>query len=316
MVEYSNNGNTFIAYLDFVGTKNSATINDKLYNASIKCILDELKKLSRKYPDVYSTMLSDSVFLTSPKKQIFSLLRELRVNLFTYSIYFPCAIQRGTFGLSSCDEDKSTPTNLKYFTFGNSDTIKVFAQQSILKGLAIDVSSLTEFLKEKDYVTSYYFFNDTLHEFKDLSYTNPKDADQQMIINNFKIHLDSIFRESNIQLLTNSNATKYYLTPFISLLQCVLRDNPNITEDIFSVAFKLFEKQFIKDNYIILCMYAYLIDLRLNTNDDNESNNAFINKNKSNLYFMALVKNLSQIPYQLLSLQNKKAISEIIYSLS
>lgn len=306
----------YIAYLDFVGTKNSALINEDLYNKSIKTILRELKKLSKKYPNVKLTMLSDSIFLTSPEKQIFSYLRELRVNLFTYSIYFPCAIQKGTLGLSSRAEDTSTPANLEYFTFGHSDTVRVFAQQAKLKGLAIDVTSLTEFLTEDEYVTSYYFSDDNLYEFKDLSYTNPNGTNDKMILDNFECYLNSIFRESNIQSMTNSNATKYYLTPFISLLQCALRNNPHISEDIFSIAFKLFNKPILKENHNILCMYAYLVNLRLKANDSDESDTQFIRENKDNFYFKTLIRNLSQIPSQLLSLKYKKKISEIIYGIS
>ena len=316
MAKNNTKNDSYIAYLDFVGTKNSVSINEELYNISIKRILFELKKLSKKYTDVQSTMLSDSVFLSSHNQEIFSLLRELRVNLFTYSIYFTCAVQKGTLDLSSHADDGTTPTNLNYFTLGNPDTVKVFAKQSVLKGIGIDISPLAGSLPKKDYVTSYYFFNDNLVEFKDLSYTNPANASIDMILNNFRIHIDSIFRESNIQSMTNSNATKYYLTPFISLLTCALEGNHNITKDIFKITFELFDKPHFKENHYILCMYAYLINLRLKYNDDNELNNDFIKANKNNAFFKELIRNLNQIPYHLLSLQNKKTISEIIYSIS
>ncbi len=93
--------NSFICFLDILGTKALARTNKDLYAKVIRKFNQIIKKrVDRLYPQISYFVFSDSVYIESADiVELCCFVRKLREDMLQYGICFNAAIRQGSLGI-------------------------------------------------------------------------------------------------------------------------------------------------------------------------------------------------------------------------
>lgn len=338
------NTNTYIAYLDVLGTKNSSENEDfDEYIKLIICFQNSLVRSSYLLDDkgkIY--FFSDCAYIESQSiNSLISMLGSIRQNLFDDDIFIRGALIKGKLGalngddLDDCEKrykgDKELSekmrVSLKYFRslqnntkikgtlFFCKDVAKVYAYESQLKGAAFYVDSNIK-KETQEVVKSGYISNiskNTYCNFYDIKY------DALSVSSSF---IEKVFRHYALSNTSDIKYGRYYLTILISCVNSLNFSNIKYDEDkhkfidapdlFYSILnLKKTHKIIYNNAKGLEYLYFSLIDKFYTDVNDVILRRYFLNEIFLNYKFLSKYQNkISQLSKELISSRTKKAILE------
>jgi hypothetical protein len=189
----------YIAFLDLLGIKSIASLNNELYFNNIKKFQQATEICSNAFikSKYQIRVFSDCAYIECENiTDLFKYLQNLRHTLFLDEIFFNAAVTTGTLRCSTTKKNEE----LICINFESKDTVKVYSMQTTFFGIGIYVDpNLAEILDEttKTFcIASSYCSN----------YNN------ENIYNNFNNYFDIKYKEITINLI------KYILMNYIKTI--------------------------------------------------------------------------------------------------
>lgn len=342
--------NSYIAYLDVLGTKNSSENEDfDEYIKLITCFQNSLVRSSHLLDDrgkVY--FFSDCAYIESNDiSSLVNMLGSVRQTLFDDEIFVRGALVRGKLGalngddIEDCEQryaddgellnkmrvslnffkQSKDNTKIKGTLFFCKDVARVYSFESQLKGAAFYVDS--DIRKEtKEIVKSGYISNiqkNSYCSFYDIKY------DALSISNTF---IEKVFRYYALSNTSDIKYGRYYLTILISCVNSINLSNTKYNEqsrefidtpDLFYQILNLKKTHKILYNNAKGLEYLYfaLIDKFYTDVKDVMLRRYFLSEIFLNYKFLSKYQNkISQLPKELISTRTKKSLLEDIVEIT
>lgn len=306
----------YIAFLDMVGSRMAATISSKEYTQAIKDFSNALIDISSKYDcNIYG--YSDNAYIQIEKlDEMISFFKELRQQLLLNHRYFSAAIDEGQLQSKNIHIGKR---NGSFMMFTDSKVIDIYLAQCKFTGIGYFLSSkVIERLKNNQMNNAfcpsiYQSFVDSTTD----SFTSLVDMSYELV--NIE-QLSYIISDYITTTILDKRAGRYYLTPIITMIKCLNESviKHRVHELIDLITFKALPESFKNEGYNtkypLLFLFA-LIDYILSRSKsfDSQAICSTVIK-ESNFPPQDLVKELSQIPTEVISNINKREFIQILYN--
>ena len=312
---------SYIAFIDMVGTRASATISNQEYIKAINSFTNSLKRGSSICQcTIYG--YSDNAYIQIENlTDLIKFFRFLRENLIYEHRYFSAAVDCGSLNADRVSFDNRKSLSMK---FTAPATVDIYRQQCQFSGIGVSLSQkvvddLVEQKMQDAFCMSIYKDRPNING--DSNVTPIYDLSYEPVI--FE-KIKYIMSDYLLTVATNERAGRYYITPIISMIKCL--DKNTLLNDLdktisllsFQVipeAFQLFDHN---REYSLFFMFA-LIEFTLSLREKDQS----IDAKKIceqiiegyNIDYSILVKTLPSIPAAIISNENKRKFLSILYNM-
>ncbi|MDE6240789.1 MAG: hypothetical protein K2M08_00020 [Anaeroplasmataceae bacterium] len=302
----------YIAFLDFLGTKQLACSDRNLYTKTIQNIKKSFVSIVTEDKDISFIIMSDSIYLESKNRTLLlNMLNAFRNDLAQQKVFFTCAVTKGKLGLDPREETSISKENSRIIALMDQpDTVEVYSMQVKLQGIAIDISTLSS---KKYQVKSVYLSEQRCIPIYDLRYApaNKKGSRKVFFEQNLRLYFHAFAK----QAIINERASRYYITPIKSILYSMTNDE---FEKSQNEIFNSLNIPILVDNFYYYCIFATIIeryfDMFNQDSIDNEISEFVKEKYKEN-NFSKFIANLQKIPDGIISYKHKTWLVEIITEL-
>lgn len=207
--------NSYIAFMDILGTKAVAIANPILYRTQIRCFHDCISKVLKKYTNVKCYVYSDCAYFMSDSLahicKCFILLRE---DLLSHRICFNAAICEGDLGVSNKNIEQSI-----ILDFEKESVVKVYSMQSCFSGAGIYLDS--DLVKKKAKLLKDIPISKSLY--KNINKYSGSDDYFECFDLGFGRISDHFIKNILIMYLkcylSDKRAARYYYTPYTTYLR-------------------------------------------------------------------------------------------------
>lgn len=312
----------YIAFFDMLGTRAAAMIGHSEYSEAISTFTKALKQVSAVYDcSIYG--YSDNAYAEiATLSDTISFFRDFRLRMINTHCYFNTAVDKGTL----CPKKISFGRDNKGYSiiFTHSSSSEIYLKQCAFEGIGISLSKrIVEELiakgKNGEFCCSVFQpYHSTgkelvLEEVYDLSY-DPISLTM----------LNYVMADYLMTVATNVRASRYYLTPIVSMIKCLDKEIIlNELDDLISLlcmkdvpdAFKQLSNT---QAYLRIFVYAALeyVLSQQNTDDtlDTTSICAKIIQG-CGVKYPELLQGIAKVPTAVISNRNKKELIAIMYGM-
>lgn len=263
----------YIAFVDMIGTRSAAMISNEEYTDAINDFNNSIKQVSSFCQcKVYG--YSDNAYIQiETLSDMIMFFRILRDTLMNKHRYFTAAVDRG-----SLDAERVSMPNAKGFSmkFTAPSTVDIYMQQCVFSGIGISLSQkVVEDLQSQgmqiDFCQSVFQkspINNSGIEtapFYDLSYNSVILEKLQYIVSDYLI-----------TAAINERASRYYITPVVSMIKCLDKNIliKNLDDIISLLSFKTVPEAFrnlSNNRKYSLCFLFALIEFTLSLREKDKS---------------------------------------------
>lgn len=311
----------YVAFVDMIGTKASARINNQEYTEAINDFTNSLKQVANFCQcKVYG--YSDNAYIqTENLNEMTKFFRTLRDNLLNKHRYFTAAVDYGDLNTERISFDNKKGFSMK---FTSSTTVDIYMQQCQFSGIGVSLSkNVVNDLIGQEMNDSFCY---------SICKKYPHISGENEIIQIYDLSYDFVVFEKIEYVLadylltaaTNDRAGRYYITPIVSMLKCL--DKEIIVNDlnkmISLLSFQMVPKAFKDINYnteySLYFMFSLLERVLFLREKDNLIDATKICEqiiNGYNIDHSILVKSLPSIPIAVMSNTNKQRFLNILYNI-
>ena len=311
---------SYITFIDMIGTRASAMLNNQEYTDAINDFNNSLRQVSYACKcKVYG--YSDNAYAEIDNlTDMITFFRILRDNLMKNHRYFTAAVDQGSLHA----EQVRLNNNSFSMKFTAPSTTDIYIKQCQYSGIGILLSNevVEDMRKQKmesDFCQS-IFQKHSVHE-KEAEFVSVFDISYKNVILE---KIEYLISDYLITAATNDRASRYYITPIISMIKCLNKDiiTNELTSLISLLSFKnipdAFEKLPRNKEYSLFFMFA-LIDFILSLRETNKSIDAIKNCEQVikeyNISYPELIKKLPSISTAVISNINKRHFLNILYNI-
>lgn len=311
----------YIAFIDMIGTRASATISNQEYTTAINDFNNSLKQVSSLCEcTVYS--YSDNAYVEVDKlSDLVTFFQVLRETLMNRHRYFTAAVDFGTLNAKKISLDKSKGFLMK---FTAPATVDIYMQQCQFSGIGVSLSKkvvgdLIEENAQNAFCRSIYQpytdneYKNNMIPIYDLSYNS-------VILENLKY----IMADYLLTTATNDRAGRYYITPIISMIKCIneqiLFENLNSIVSLLSLndvspAFKSLNHNNEYSLYFLFALVDSVLSLREKNRLVDSTNLIKHAVTNYNVDHGLLIKSLPSVSDAVISNKNRKHFLNILYNM-
>ena len=312
---------SYIAFLDMLGTRASASVSTAEYKHAIKAFHNAMNiAASFCKSDCKIFGYSDNAYIEiETLSDIIVFFRELRQLLLEKHLYFSAAIEPGSLGVD--DSIVKTGNQGCSMIFTATEAIHVYLSQCKFSGIGITVSN--KIISEiEDTSTSSDFCNTIFQPLVDSNhYESAYDISYEDVVLE---QIKYIFADYITTTIMNKRAGRYYITPIISMIKCIdediiINELEQLVRLITTQAIpKDFSEELNKDSTLLFLFALLDRSLCLCEKNRNMDINVILQHliECSEINIQALIKNLPNIKNEIISEIHKKQLLKFLYSMS
>lgn len=303
----------YIAFFDMLGTRAAALTSRDTYSNAIDTFHSAVIEVSKnKACRIYG--YSDNAYMEFKNiDEMFSFFDELRERLIKEHLYFTAAVVKGSLNANTKSYEKG---DIMQFT--SPEAIKAYSLQSSFHGIGVALSDdvvkdVQEAEKRKNlnytYCKSAFVYQDgngvenvKLQAFYDISYQNPSTYFMRLIVSDYLM-----------ASLTSERAGRYYMTPLLSMIQClepseIEKEHKELCEIITLSEYRgLFDFRRIESDRMVLTFFFLGKIMNMTEIELDEKKDIFCEIMESaRLSNEEMMKQLHVVPLEVLNMKQKK----------